>query len=77
MLRRSLIAAPLAALALAGALPATAIASPVPLGACTPGVAAQPCLPAEHRGDDPLAAAARSGAGVLWRFWSTAALVLF
>ena len=79
MRRRTLIAAPLVALAMAGSLPATAAAAPVPLATCTGGQAApaMPCLPAEDGGGDPLASVARSGAEALWRFWSTAALELF
>jgi hypothetical protein len=76
MLPRAVIAAPVVALALAAPAPAGAV--PVPMAACAPGVVAPgaaPCLPADSGEEDALAAIARSGADVLWRFW--AAIRLF
>jgi hypothetical protein len=77
MLRRTVIAAPLVTLALAAAAPAPARAVPVPMDTCAPAAVAFPCLRDGERDESPLAAAARSGASMLWKVWSTTALILF
>jgi hypothetical protein len=80
MLRRTVIAAPLVALAVAVAAPSSAWAVPVPMGTCAPAVVAPgalPCLRADDGEESALAAVARSGAGVLWKVWNATALVLF
>ena len=81
MPRRSVIAAPLVALAVALAAPSPAGAVPVPMDTCAPAMIAPgalPCLRAGEEGEPSrLAAVARSGAGMLWKVWNTTALVLF
>ena len=76
MLRRTVITAALASLALAAPLPPTAGAAPVPLEACAPGVALT-CRPGGEAEESALAAAARSGAGVLRKVLSTASFGIF
>jgi hypothetical protein len=76
MLRRTAIAAALLVLT----VPAPASAVPVPMERCSPDVVAPgalPCLAAGDGEESALAAAARSGADVVVKFWHTASFVVF